>query len=359
MASNVDLYIGRQSDANARGTYLISGGQASDVLSDLLIDRVQASSYMLDEEYYVYSGGSDIAVGPNISNGIVYLDATGLVITDDASSIPDYAIFLATFDSDGSRITRFSPLFGSEELDISELIEDTTCFVFPGTSIISVSTDPGGLDVSWAGDLEVTLANSNAGAATKNIVEAANAVIDNGEIVYVSVNRAVDSQVITPNIIDLASADLSQNDVILFYNLNGVIYAPRIPGFQPADDGYIYNPANINGATYITYDNATSEMSAVTVQQAIDELDTRIEELPIFFAEEEVQPTATNTPGNTTFIPANIGQVEIFVNGIRMINGATRDFTVDVSGVVTWNDVNAGFDLETTDKVFYKYVKQA
>ena len=72
---------------------------------------------------------------------------------------------------------------------------------------------------------------------------------------------------------------------------------------------------------------------------------------------ERITVTGTNTLNNLTKTPTDSNLVVLIVNGISYDTFATAPFSVNLSTrVLTWSAANAGFSLETTDRVIAQYV---
>ena len=71
---------------------------------------------------------------------------------------------------------------------------------------------------------------------------------------------------------------------------------------------------------------------------------------------EQLTVTAINTTSNLTKNPVNATTLWLEVNGqvIDSFGGGSAQFTV-ATKIVTWSAVNAGFPLETTDRVIARY----
>ena len=71
--------------------------------------------------------------------------------------------------------------------------------------------------------------------------------------------------------------------------------------------------------------------------------------------EEQVTVTALNTLNDLTKTPANTTCVILFVNGVAYAPvGGSPPFSI-AGKVLTWSSVNAGFSVETTDRVVAHY----
>lgn len=65
--------------------------------------------------------------------------------------------------------------------------------------------------------------------------------------------------------------------------------------------------------------------------------------------------TGTNNIADLSFTPDPLSNVTLFVNGIEESQvGATPSFTTSGKQII-WNSSNAGYDVETTDRVVAKY----
>lgn len=73
---------------------------------------------------------------------------------------------------------------------------------------------------------------------------------------------------------------------------------------------------------------------------------------------EQLTPTAQNTLPNLTKTPISASGVSLIINGIEYdsFGGGAAPFSVNISTkAVSWSAANAGFSIETTDRVIAQY----
>jgi hypothetical protein len=355
MQGNVDILINEGASQKAGpDTFIITGGGSSDIGSDLLIDIIELASYRISGIYYLFQGTKNLLVPSFVTNGYVYLNASGVHVS--TSLPPDEVIIIATFDSDETEIIRYSPYYGTAD-NLESLIEDRTTSIIP-TNKCKITVGASGvnsaLSVTWSEELYVMLTNSKAGVAQYNVIVPGNFIISNNSIAYVIIDRGHGGALLSINQVDLPHADLGINAVPVFYNKDGALFAPRIPGFLPGCPGYIYDAEQQLRAEYINYVNTGSGLLSPTVQGAISELkeliDVSIRTKPVY---DTVTPAVIDTPPPLSEKPFDSSQVLMTVNGIAQNNGYS--FSVTMNGVVSWHQAQAGFHLEPGDVISYYY----
>ena len=73
---------------------------------------------------------------------------------------------------------------------------------------------------------------------------------------------------------------------------------------------------------------------------------------------DEKTPTGTNTIPDLTYEPVDVTKVFMEVNGEDLVYGPARDFSI-LGQAVTVYPANIGYNIETTDMVIFKYIRQA
>lgn len=107
MNGNIDIVMNRGNFPIPNpDTYVISGGSSVAGLTDLNISSIEITSYKINGKYFLYQGGSAIAVPANTALGFVYLDDSGLHVTN--SQPPENVIIIASFSSNAGAITTYN-----------------------------------------------------------------------------------------------------------------------------------------------------------------------------------------------------------------------------------------------------------
>lgn len=88
--------------------------------------------------------------------------------------------------------------------------------------------------------------------------------------------------------------------------------------------------------------------SSTTVQGALQQIALR----PVY---ESKTIITQNTVPDLTYTPRVVSSVVMIYQGLAQEYGASYDYTV-AGKVVTWNSVNAGFNLDIGDRVWFKYM---
>ena len=207
-------------------TFIITGGNSSDSLTDNLVDNISSTQYKIDDVTYNYPGGTDVAgTGLSETNYKVYLWTDNDV--HFAETPPGDSIVIATYDTDAAGvITRYEPLEQFAILStVSKLIESKN-EVMTTTGTIEkeyVGTD---IKLTWNNPIRIELLSSSAGASKNNVIPSGNVNLAINEIAYVTINRAIDSFSLTLNVESITTADLRVDDKIIFYRTSLEVYSP-------------------------------------------------------------------------------------------------------------------------------------
>lgn len=201
-------------------TYVVTGGISSDDLTDDLVDYVSASSYVINNTAYVYGGGTNIPAPLNTTNGKCWLDASGVGLGTVA---PLNGIVIATFDTDATKITRWTPTATfAVNTTVNKLIENDVRLLHTDGDI----TATGG-QLTWTQPIRIELPTASAGPATFNEIASGTFTLLAGEIAYATLDRLANST-ITIQTAALVGANLGADDVLIAYFDGTVLYLPEL-----------------------------------------------------------------------------------------------------------------------------------
>ncbi len=150
--------------------------------------------------------------------------------------------------------------------------------------------------------------------------------------------------------------------LLLYFEQKTIVTKNIIPAlaFTPKNNScvvlYVWGQKHRNGTDF-TVSGKTITWVAATAGFDIDPDDDvfvvyEYENADIYQSYEQKTIVTKNVIPNLSFDPKNTSHVILYVNGQKQENGV--DFSV-VGRVVTWDEVTAGFDIETTDDVFCCY----
>lgn len=213
-------------DKSDTQSYIITGGNSSDTLTDNLVDYIALTQYKIEGTSYEYPGGTDVAgTSPSQTNGKVWLGTDNDV--HFGLTAPGDSIIIATYDTDATGvITRYEPLEQFAILStVDKLIEGKNEVVTTATGINKSYT---GTDITltWASPIRIDLMSISAGASKHNVINAGTVNLSGNELAYVTLNRNVAGAVLTLTVIDRATADLTANDKVIFYRIGNEVYSP-------------------------------------------------------------------------------------------------------------------------------------